>query len=136
LAWINDSWCDNDRAPDGFARLFNWEGIKHWEVVSDMQREAQALLEKREFAELSESLASEYVGESVQGPTNTRPYLVRGIYLHKESSAFSVYRSGRHIKVEHSCMGAFPAWRMKRFALIVRLAQPPEKVWVFCSMIM
>lgn len=60
-------------------------------------------------------------------------FLVRAVFLNRDTGGFTVTPVWSDLLVEHGSLGR-SAVPMKRQALIVRLPQKPETVFVSCSM--
>lgn len=134
LAWNEDSWCDNKAQGNDWISRRESSLVSHVEVAPERQAEAQNLLTASTFVVLSEERARELAGRDVPGGATDRIYLIRAVYLYEGTGKFEVYSDGRQVAAVHHCLGAFPAWKMTRRALIVRLPRPPERVWVYCGM--
>ena len=83
--------------------------------------------------ELSRQEAAEFTGGAPEEVPNTQPYLVRALYLNRETGRFSAYLAQDQLVVHHDSLGS-SAVPMKRQALVLQLGRVPVKVFVSCSM--
>ena len=103
------------------------------EVVSTRMPEAEQLLSDVSCVELSNQRASELVGRIVTQDSGRALFLVRALYLNRTTGKFGVSVSDHELFVGHNSMG-HTAVPMKRQALVVRLTEKPDVVYVSCSM--
>ena len=129
---FNDSWNGFEEDLSGFPAPESQ--LQHWEVIETKQGEAQAMLAEGRHVQLTEDQARELAGPELPADEGTSPYLLRGVYLWNPSGGFRVYlaEDGR-VLVRHTAMGGATAWRVKRYALIVRLRAAPKKVICSCG---
>jgi hypothetical protein len=83
--------------------------------------------------EISAERATEFTGRPVSPRAGSSLFLVRAVYLNRSTGKFIVVPVGNELLVEHGSLGR-SAVPMKRQALILRLSQKPERVYVSCSM--
>jgi len=135
-AWtVEDPWYS--LPPKELRKLSEWEKLdesRYREVLASKMPEAEALLQDVSYVELTEQQAADLVDKPLADIPGTKPYLVRGVYLNRITGRFFIYRLGDRVRVHHGSTGK-KAVPMKRQALVVRLEQPPQELYVTCSMI-
>ena len=130
--WIfNDTWNDGEAMLPIF--LDESATLPHWPVVEGEQSAAQDRLEKEKIVRLTEEEAERLAGEVPGNREAGTPYLVRAVYLFLEPGRFEVFYKNRELVVTHTSLGTDTAWRVKRYALIVRLKEHPTRVITECS---
>lgn len=107
--------------------------MKFHEVASSLQPKAQNLLKQKSIVALSLAQAKTFTSGQFKQVKGKRPYLVRAVYLNKETGAFSVFLHGKKLVVSHNSLGR-SAVPMKRQALVVYLSAQPTEVFVICGM--
>lgn len=133
----DDSWRVADKTIS--TRLIEWEEeeMRFWEVIPEKQQEAQALLSEATYVQLTEEQAREFAGQELPDPGSTKPYLIRAVYLWLGPEGFTGFTVGLDkegwLYPHHMAMGGATAWKVKRYALIVRLASPPKEVIPRCG---
>jgi len=103
------------------------------EVIESKQSDAERLLQDVAIVELTDQQAAEFIGQALPEAPGTKPYLVRGVYLNRETGGFSVYILEDQLLIRHSSLGSSPS-PMKRQALVLQLERRPAEVFVTCSM--
>jgi hypothetical protein len=132
--WIvGDSWHEDDAEIPSGMMGDSAQAVPHWPVAAGEQAAAKARLEESEAVSLSEEEARQFVGHVPGSPAEGRPYLVRAVYTFMDPGGFSAYFHEGCLRINHHMWGARTAWRLKRFALVVRLKQPPADVILTCS---
>jgi len=91
-----------------------------------------AMLSDRPIVKLPPDQAKQFINDSLVGTDSRQPFLVRGVYLNS-SGAFMVYRIGNTIHVIHESLG-HKAVPMKKWPIIIELANEPTEVYITCSM--
>jgi hypothetical protein len=76
--------------------------------------------------------ASELTGHLLASRADSSLFLVRAVYLNRGTGKFMAVLAGSELLVEHGPLGRSTA-SMRRQALVVRLPQKPETVFVSCS---
>lgn len=141
-AWTKvDSWyhalpTDEGSALNTLMRFHEAEPLvesSSVEVAAGHLREAEEMLDDAACAELTPELAAELTGRPMQPQLGSELFLVRAVYLIRETGHFRVYHAQDELWVTHGCMGSSPV-PMKRQPLVVRLPRKPERVYVTCSM--
>ena len=133
-AWTTaDSWYHATQDTSRFWQADRLPDADVMQVAPDKMAEAQKQLREAACVGLSSQRASELVGQRVESVSGKRLFLVRGVYLNRGTGRFMVVPVGSELMVEHGSLGHSPV-PMKRQALIVRLSQKPETVYVTCSM--
>lgn len=89
--------------PSG-TKLWQWETLDKaavHEVLAEKQAEAEALLADASGVELTEAQTVQLLGQPLPELTNTKPYLVRGLLLNRETGGFTQPsdRSGVHARL-------------------------------------
>lgn len=132
-AWTSaDSWYHPP--PSEVYPLTGWQPLDYsqiYQVTAAQQPAAEALLADAAVVELTPQQAADLIGRPLADHSNTKPYLVRGVYLNQ--GGFSVQVKGQQILVSHGSLGHGPV-EMKRQALVLQLKQLPQEVFVTCSM--
>ncbi len=128
-----DSWYEPP--PEGSLRGPGevLERARIHEVLEAKEAEAEALLEEVAILELTDAQASAFTGETLPQVPGTRAYLVRGVYLSEGTGSFSVTVYDGQLVVFHGSLGS-GSYTMRRQALVIQLEQPPDDVFVTCSM--
>lgn len=131
-AWtVKDSWYNAPKEKNLVP--WNWAEKEFYETKQATQKEAQALLEKRQIVKISIGQLNYFAKQQVQAVENYAFYIVRGVFLNEETGGFSIFIEGKRLWVYHGSLGHFPV-PMKRKALIVSLDQMPDEVFVTCMM--
>ena len=130
-----DSWFNPPPLTDPAAndRL---DGSRISEVLARQEAFCEERLADKPFVPLTDAEAEKLIGlpQRVGTSKDTRPYLIRGVYLIHGTGVFDVYRlPGGDIFVYHECIGDH-AVVMRRRSLIVQLDEPPRHVYVACKM--
>jgi hypothetical protein len=128
-----DSWYEPP--PEGSLRGPGevLERARIHEVLDSKEADAEALLEKVAILELKDAQATAFTGEPLPQVPGTRAYLVRGVYLSEGTGSFSATVYDGQLVVFHGSLGS-GGYTMKRQALVIQLEQPPDEVFVTCSM--
>jgi len=129
-----DSWYN--AVPPKTPGLWEWQELDRariHQVMESKETQADDLLQNVPVLELTNEQASELVGRMLPELPRTRPYLARGLYLNRETGAFSVYVLDDRLLVHHGSLGRGAA-PMKRQALVLQLEGEPTQVYVTCSM--
>ena len=105
-------------------------------VVEEKEHDAELLLANASSVELSERDAAAFMGTTLASIPDTKPYLVRGVYLNwsHEHAYIVTQTADNDIGVFHGSRGHH-AVPMKKRALIVQLEHPPRNVYLSCGMI-
>jgi hypothetical protein len=133
-AWSSvDSWF---RPPNEWSRFRQAQGLPDSDIL-EVARERMAAAEEQlhdvASVEISAERATEFTGRPVSPRAGSSLFLVRAVYLNRSTGKFIVVPVGNELLVEHGSLGR-SAVPMKRQALILRLSQKPERVYVSCSM--
>jgi hypothetical protein len=122
--------------PANETSFWGWEqiqGSRLHEVVAAKENDAEDLLRTEPIVELEAGQAADLIGEPLSDAPGAQPYLVRGVYLRRQTGRFVAYVSGEKLIVHHGSLGSGPA-PMKRQALVLQLERKPATVFVACSM--
>jgi hypothetical protein len=103
------------------------------EVIAPKNADAQRLLQDVSIVELGDQQAADFIGSPLLDIPGTKPYLTRGVLLHRETGGFSVYTSGDKLVIYHRSLGG-SAIPMSRQPLVLQLEQNPVEIFVACSM--
>lgn len=103
------------------------------EVSPDHLTSAEEQLRRLACVAITADRASELTGRSVVSRAASSLFLVRAVFLNRGTGKFMATPVGGDLLVEHGSLGRSGV-SMKRQALIVRLPQKPETVFVSCSM--
>jgi hypothetical protein len=132
-AWSSvDSWFHPPKDVMPFPRAAMLPSVDVMEVAATKMPEAEEQLRDVACIEVSSQSAAELIGQSVESATGNL-YLVRAVYLNRGTGKFTVVPLGRDLLVTHNSLGR-TAVPMKRQALVVRLPQKPDVVYVDCGM--
>jgi hypothetical protein len=129
-AWFHPP-AEWSRFPDPYSHRLPDSDVV--EVRPDRMAAAEGQLRDVACVEVSSQRAAELTGHPMEPRAGSSLFLVRGVYLNRGTGKFMVVPVGRELLVEHGSLG-HSAVPMKRQALIVRLPQKPEVVYVSCSM--
>jgi len=133
-AWSSmDSWFHPRQNESHFQQVEKLPDADVMEVAPAKMPEAEEQLRDVVCVELSSQRASELTGQPVKAIAGGSLFLVRAVYLNRGTGKFTVSLSGRNLLVEHGSLG-HSAVPMKRQALVVRLRQKPDVVYVSYSM--
>jgi hypothetical protein len=102
-------------------------------VREGQETAAEKLLARVPSVELTAQQAADLVGQPLPDVPGAKPYLVRAVYLNRETGQFLVNVSGDQLAVTHRSMGSQPV-PMKREALVLQLERAPVEVFVGASM--
>ena len=103
------------------------------QVVEARKAETEMLLDEAPCTEVSVERASALTGKVLTLRPGTRPFLVRSLYLNRQTGRFSLYMDGVNLYVHHGSLGRGPV-PMQRQPLVVELDRKPRTVYVTCSM--
>ena len=103
------------------------------EVTEASEPLAEQLLQDVSIVALTAEEAAAFVGAPLSEVPGTRPYLLRGVYLNRETGRWSVCILEDQLLVYHGALGS-SAVPMKRQALVLQLEREPREVFVACSM--
>lgn len=102
------------------------------EVSADYLTSAEEQLRERACVEIDSARATELTGRAVDSRAGSSLFLVRAVCLNRGTGKFMVTQVGSELLVGHVSLGRSPVL-MQRGALVVRLSQKPETVFVSCS---
>jgi hypothetical protein len=85
-------------------------------------------LEQRSISKLSPELATWYTGHYYTCPADKQPYLVRAVYGHAGTGAFSIKRLGNDLLIVHQSLGRSTIYQ--KSALVVNLDFEPDQVYI------
>ncbi len=128
-----DSWY---HAPSDWTRFHQAQGLPDADIIEVAPDKLAAAVEQlRDIAciEISPNRASELTGRSITPRVGSSLFLVRAVYLNRGTGKFMVVSVGTELLVEHGSLG-HSAVPMQRQALVVRLSQQPQTIFVSCSM--
>lgn len=132
-AWSSaDSWYRPPSNWTSFRQAQTLPDADIIEVSPDRLPSAEEQLREVACVEITPDLASELTGRTVTSRADSGLFLVRAVFLNRGTGKFMVTPVGTELLVEHASLG-ISAVPMKRQALVVRLSQKPEMVFVFCS---
>jgi hypothetical protein len=133
-AWSStDSWY---HAPSEWARFRQAQGLPDADIVEvapDQMTAAEEQLRELFCVEISADRASELIGHLIAPRAGSSLFLVRAVYLNRGTGKFMAVPVRSELLIEHGSLG-HSAVPMKRQALVVRLSQKPETIYVSCSM--
>jgi len=133
-AWTTaDSWY---HPPGDWMKFREVKRLPDTEVVEVAAEHLDAAIsELRDVActEISPSRASIICGKPIMAQPDYRLYLVRALFLNRDTGSFLVTQAGPDLLVEHGSLGRSEV-PMKRDALVVRLQRKPERIYIACSM--
>ena len=133
-AWsTEDSWYKAPASGINWGNEKRFTDVKFQEVTGAMEPNAEKLLKQKSIVLLSLTQARTFTGNQFKPTKAKRPYLVRAVYLNKETGGFSVFLDGNKLIVSHDSLG-HSAVPMKRQALVVSLSAQPAQVFVTCGM--
>jgi hypothetical protein len=134
MAWSSvDSWYRPPSRDGNFRYGERLPARDISEVSSHQCRSAEDLLREDDCVEITPARATELTGRALSAPNGMNLYLVRAVYLKRDTGGFRVTLSGNELLVEHHCMGG-SAKPMQRIPLVVPLPRKPQTVFVTCSM--
>jgi hypothetical protein len=128
-----DSWY---RPPSDWTRFRQAKALPDADVTQvspALMASAEGQLRDAAWVKVTPDRASELAGHPMKAQADSSFFLVRAVFLNRGTGKFSVTLVGSELLVEHGSLGHSSA-PMKRQALVVRLPQPPEVVFVSCSM--
>ena len=130
----DDSWY---RAPSAHVRdLSGWslmEVSRVHEVIEPMQSRAQTFVSNSPYRLLSNEEAEKLIGGRLPNVEGTHPFLVRGLFLNRNTGGYYVSIENSNIWVHHASLGRATV-SMKRQALVLQLKEKPKELYVTCSM--
>lgn len=129
---VKNSWYYSPPSSEDFMNEIWDHPVAFREVASSKELRAEEMLKSKRIVPLRLDQARFLSGGSYR-KTKKSPYLVRAVYLNRETGAFSAYQFKNVLFVDHGSLG-HDAVPMKRQALIVDLSKPPENVYITCSM--
>ena len=120
--WYNfpvDSWVDSREVDQA-------------QVLPVAAREGEAVkrLEQAPLVELTASEAQAFTGKA-DSPKGLKPYLVRGLYLFRDTGGFTVFTKEQAILIRHDSVGSASP-KEHRTAVVVYLGFKPKSVFVDC----
>ena len=134
MAWSSvDPWY---RRPSGRSDFYHGERIPASDIIeisAAHRSAAEELLRDADCVEITAARAKELTGRSLSPANGKSLYLVRAVYLNRETGGFTATSAENELLVHHGCMGG-SAVPMKRTALVIPLPQKPRTVFVDCSM--
>lgn len=135
LPWESeDSWY---RAPSAHVRdSSGWsllEESRVHEVIGPMQSTAQAFVSNIPYRLLTNEETERLIGGRLPNVEGTNPYLVRGLFLNKDTGGYYISVESGNIWVHHASLGRTVV-PMKRQALVLQLVEKPKEVYITCSM--
>ncbi len=128
-----DSWYKTPTSGIDWSHEERFVEVKFQEVTGATEPKAESLLKQKSIVQLSLAQARTFTGNQFKPTKAKRPYLVRAVYLNKETGGFSVFLDGNKLIVSHDSLG-HSAVPMKRQALVVSLSAQPSQVFVTCGM--
>jgi len=133
-AWSStDSWFHPPSDWSRFRQAQHLPDSDISEVVPDRMATAEEQLRDVACVEISPDRAAELTGHTMPPQAGSNLFLVRAVYLNRGTGKFMAVPVGSELLVEHGSLGHM-AVPMKRQALVVRLSEKPEIVYVSCSM--
>ena len=99
-----------------------------YEVVASKIAFALTELEQTSISKLSPELAIWYTGHYYTMPPGKQPYLVRAVYGHAGTGAFSLKRLENDLLVLHQSMGHSTIYQ--KTALVVNLDYEPDQIYI------
>lgn len=85
-------------------------------------------LEEVELIQLSLPEARQLIGENYASEKATKPFLVRGVYMHKFTGEFSLYLYEGELLVTHNSLGEHV--RVSKLGLVINIEEKPTKLFV------
>lgn len=116
------------RAPDSGKAHANISNSDIYEVTASKVDLAIMELKERSFIKISPERAIFYTGHYYICPAHKDPYLVRSVYGHAGTGAFTVKRFGNDLLIEHRSLGHSNIYR--KSALVVNLDFQPEQLFI------
>lgn len=101
-------------------------------IKSDMQPQAQRLLEHSELVRLTIDQAVEFLGHRPDTIPENDFYLVRSCLFNDKTGGYYISVLNGYLWVAHASLGR-PIEQMKRQAILLQLAHKPQRVYVTCS---
>lgn len=102
------------------------------EVTEDSFPKAEEVLAKQQFVPLTRDQSKFYTGVNMPQSSKETPYLIRSVYINKETGLFEVLYKNSQVWIIHSSLGNSEL-AMQRGALVVLLPFSPSKVFIECS---
>jgi hypothetical protein len=126
-----DSWYHPPSDWTPFRQAQGLSGSDIIEVSSGHMQAAEEQLSELACAQITPERASDLTGHSITSRAGSSLFLVRAVFFNR-GGKFMVKPVGNELLVEHGSLG-HSSVPMKRQALVVRLSQKPERVFVSCS---
>jgi hypothetical protein len=133
-AWTTqDAWYRPAPTNVAFGQWPSLDRTRIHAVAEGQEAAAEKLLATVPAVELTAQQATDLVGRPLPDVAGAKPYLVRAVYLNRETGQFLVNVSGDQLAVTHRSMGS-QAVPMRRQALVLQLERAPAEVFVGASM--
>jgi len=114
--------------PEAQTLFIDWAQVK-----ASTSYEAERRLAGSEFVLISDEDANRYLAAPLKAGASLKLFLVRGLYLNRDTGHFIVTFDGKDLFVFHGSLDR-SAVPMKRQPIIVALPTPPLHVYVTASM--
>ena len=99
-----------------------------YEVIASKIDFAFMELEQTSISKVSPELATWYTGHYYTCPADKQPYLVRAVYGHAGTGAFSLKRIGNDLLIVHRSLGHSIIYQ--KTALVVNLDYEPDQIYI------
>ena len=129
-----DSWHSPPPARFGQEPLEHVPSSCVFEVSEARVREAEQLLETVSCSVINFDVARGLVGSAVTAGADRSFFLVRGVYLRRQTGFFDVRTSGDALHVHHEALREIGAVPMKRQPLVVLLKTRPARVYTSATL--
>lgn len=121
--------------PESISSLPGWsllDSVRVHVVIDNMEPRAEEILDAKPLVQITESQAREFLGRSLSTISGNRYYLVRSVAANSKTGDYYISTLDGYLWVHHASLGRGPK-TMKRRALIIQLADIPNRVYVTCS---